>query len=192
MTMWPPPGEPFPSGERGSVSDRDLQLAHAVARGMTAEVGLPHSRITIEVQNRIVLLSGTVDAPQTKELAGETARHVDGVRDVRNDIRVSRAADQSADAATSASGHDAFDQITERLFADIPPRGSSRHRTTKVAALLAALLTAALSVFMVRYGWIGVLIGCAVASVVLHIAHGQRSTSRNDRSPRAGHGHDGQ
>lgn len=188
MMMWPLPDDGSFSDRRRPqpANDPDLQLAYSVAIRMAANPELQHQRITIEVQNRVVLLSGTVDSQGTQQTAGDTARQVDGVRDVCNDIRVDRPADQPAAAVTATSSHDPFDQITQRLSAELRPAGRASRRLRRLGVVvLAALLWAALSVLMVRDAWISVAVTCAVAAVAVHFAHGRRhrTTAENDEAP---------
>jgi hypothetical protein len=152
---------------------------------MAADPDLQHGRITIEVQNGVVLLSGTVDAPQTRQTAGDTARHVDGVLDVCNDIHVNQPDGQPHDDAT-ASTSDAFDEIARHLSEHLPPAGRTPRRAAKVTGgvLAALVLWAALCVLMVRYGPIGVAVTCAVAAITLHVAHGRRRRPRRTRNVR--------
>lgn len=46
-------------------------------------------KVNVDTQGGVVHLRGTVASEQIKQRAGEVAREVDGVRDIKNDLRVS-------------------------------------------------------------------------------------------------------
>ncbi len=88
--MWPMPDDGFYwAGRRFSATDSpDVRLAFRVAERLPADAR--SRRVTVEVQNRVVLLTGTVDTRATKEALGELARSIGGVADVCNALRVDR------------------------------------------------------------------------------------------------------
>ena len=59
--------------------------------------------ISTDVENGTVHLTGTVESDIDKDLAGELAKGIDGVVDVRNDLRVEAKNARSADAGPERS-----------------------------------------------------------------------------------------
>ncbi|MEU7978644.1 BON domain-containing protein [Micromonospora sp. NPDC049081] len=88
---WPLPDdswlrpEPDPPGPPGD----DVRLAAEVAYRIVGGVGLRARRITVTVQNRVVILGGVVPDVEARQLAGEVAWRVPGVADVCNALRLS-------------------------------------------------------------------------------------------------------
>jgi hyperosmotically inducible protein len=60
--------------------------------------------INTDVDNGMVRLSGTVDSSIDRDLAGELAKGVDGVVDVKNELKIDQKAAQVA--STKAANHD--------------------------------------------------------------------------------------
>lgn len=87
--------------------DGKLEVAYALNRHLS-----PFS-IDTSVENGIVSLSGEVGSEIDKELAGEVARNIEGIEDVRNDLIVRQGGTEAA--AGAAEPADADD---ERTFAD--------------------------------------------------------------------------
>jgi hyperosmotically inducible periplasmic protein len=65
----------------------DATITTKVKATIVNELGLS-SQIGVETMQNVVQLTGFVDSPQIKTRAGEIARSVSGVRDVRNNIIV--------------------------------------------------------------------------------------------------------
>jgi hypothetical protein len=77
---------------RGPRSYRraDDRICEDVNERLTADPRVDASDIEVRVQNGEVTLSGSVDDRRTRRLAEEIIEDLPGVRDVRNDLRVSR------------------------------------------------------------------------------------------------------
>ncbi|MFI7609332.1 BON domain-containing protein [Micromonospora sp. NPDC049366] len=85
MLPWPYPDEPAsgPEGDPGP-QDEDVRLAALVAQGLCNDWSTRRQQITVTVQNRVVILTGTVGSPQARAAAGQLAWDVPGVFDVCN------------------------------------------------------------------------------------------------------------
>ena len=78
------------SGRQGVAGYSDDRAT--TARVKTALLGDPvvaGTQIDVTTYEDVVQLSGFVDSQQEKQRAGDIARKVDGVRDVRNDLVIS-------------------------------------------------------------------------------------------------------
>lgn len=64
----------------------DATITTKVKASITGDLGL--KQIGVETMQNVVQLSGFVDSPQTKVRAGEIARGISGVKEVRNNIIV--------------------------------------------------------------------------------------------------------
>ena len=65
----------------------DATITTKVKATIVNELGLS-SQIGVETMQNVVQLTGFVDSPQTKARAGEIARGISGVKDVKNNIIV--------------------------------------------------------------------------------------------------------
>ncbi|WP_416904229.1 BON domain-containing protein [Micromonospora echinospora] len=77
------PAEPSPPAE----SD-DRRLAAEVTQRLNGNRLTRRQRIVVEVQNRVVILGGTVESPDVRLTAGELAWGVRDVADVCNTLRL--------------------------------------------------------------------------------------------------------
>jgi hyperosmotically inducible periplasmic protein len=75
-----------PSIEGSRVEDLEIKTSILEAFTRSAELG--GQQIEVKVENRIVLLSGSVETPSQKNGAEQTARAVSGVAGVTNDLGV--------------------------------------------------------------------------------------------------------
>ncbi|MFU8871663.1 BON domain-containing protein [Micromonospora sp. SL4-19] len=82
---WPfPENNPFVGGDGAHDDDHDLRLAALVAQRLSADWATRRQQISVSVQNRVVILTGMVGDPNTRQAAGELAWDVPGVFDVCN------------------------------------------------------------------------------------------------------------
>lgn len=65
----------------------DATISTKVRASIINELGM-RQQIGVETMQNVVQLSGFVDSPQTKARAGDIARGVSGVRDVKNNLIV--------------------------------------------------------------------------------------------------------
>ena len=66
----------------------DATITTKVKAAMFDDPALKVMQISVETMQNVVQLSGFVDSEQTKVRAGERARSVAGVREVKNDLVV--------------------------------------------------------------------------------------------------------
>jgi osmotically-inducible protein OsmY len=66
----------------------DATITTKVKAAMFDDPSLKVMQIGVETMQNVVQLSGFVDSEQTKARAGERARSVEGVREVKNDLVV--------------------------------------------------------------------------------------------------------
>jgi hypothetical protein len=147
--MWPLPNDgSFPYGPREPhrAEGPELRLTYQVAEALLADDRTRRQRITVEVQNRVVLLTGVVDCQQTREAAITVTRAVPDVRDVCDGLRMRVAGapfEPGTSAITGLSVADAFDEIVAGLDADEPsperPVGEERQLGGILLVLLAAV-----------------------------------------------------
>jgi osmotically-inducible protein OsmY len=64
----------------------DATISTKVRASIINDLGL--KEISVETMQNVVQLSGFVDSPQIKSRAGDIARNVSGVRDVKNNLIV--------------------------------------------------------------------------------------------------------
>lgn len=80
ITVGEDPGDMAPGADAALVAAIEGQLA-----GTT---GVSAANIDVDVQDGVVTLSGTVRTAEARTKAGEIARSVDGVKSVRNELKV--------------------------------------------------------------------------------------------------------
>jgi hypothetical protein len=138
--MWPMPDDGFSwAGRRFSPTDSpDVRLAFRVAERLQADERSRH--VAVEVQNRVVLLTGSVDSRATKDLLAGVVRSIEGVTDVCNGLRV--------------DGDDVPDRFAS-IVADLAEPDPARDLLPSGLALAGwlcamAVLWAGLSVLLVR------------------------------------------
>jgi osmotically-inducible protein OsmY len=72
----------------GRFERSDTEIAHAVLETLKWDVEVPDDAITARVENRWVMLEGTVDWPYEKDSAERAVRNLAGVRGVTNLIDI--------------------------------------------------------------------------------------------------------
>jgi hypothetical protein len=111
MLTWPTPDDgsfpPFP-GDRQAPDGPDARLAHDVAGRIRAGDPAHRQRITVEVQNGVAILSGTVVSRTARRAAVAAALGVPGVRDVCDALAV---LDEPAPAAGDADDLGIFEVL---------------------------------------------------------------------------------
>jgi hypothetical protein len=193
MMMWPLPDDGwFSNGTRRPhrPDDPDVRLTHEVADALLADERTRRQRITVEVQNRVVLLSGVVDCPQTREVATAVVRHVPEVRDVCNGLRPqaghTAVAGSAALLTTERSESDTFDEIATELRAPKPLSDEPARRTRRLPGLVLVVIVAVISllfgVLLAILGWPILLIGCMVGMVIAQMVFPRRRPTRGRRA----------
>jgi hyperosmotically inducible protein len=69
----------------------DSAITAKVKSALLAEKGLKSTDISVETQNGVVQLSGFVVSSAQTDQAVDVAKHVKGVKDVKNDLRLKSA-----------------------------------------------------------------------------------------------------
>lgn len=77
----------FGMGEGGSYLD-DAAITAKVKTAIFNEPGLKVTRISVATEDHVVELSGSVNSRIERVKAGEVAKRVDGVKRVKNDLKV--------------------------------------------------------------------------------------------------------
>lgn len=131
--MWPLPfdnGQYFPQRPRPAAGV-DVRLTCHVIERILGEPRLADERITVEVQNGVANLFGTVGSLYARVLAADVARSTAGVTDICNRLELARTADVTT--AMEELRPDPFDELVAH-FADDQPR--ARRRSEAGAARL--------------------------------------------------------
>jgi osmotically-inducible protein OsmY len=103
-------------GQRGPHTGRgpkgyqrsDDRIREDVCEVLTQHGNIDASEIEIDVKNGEVTLRGTVDSRQTKRMAEDAIEHLSGVREINNQLRVSR-----GDQGGRSSQSDQSDQSSQ-------------------------------------------------------------------------------
>ncbi|MEV4199885.1 BON domain-containing protein [Micromonospora globbae] len=74
-------------GPEPEPTSDDARLAALVAQRLAIDWTTRHQHIEVAVQNRVVILTGTVTRPEVRQVAGDLAWDVPGVHDVCNTLR---------------------------------------------------------------------------------------------------------
>ena len=72
----------------GSAKHTDTDLAQAVLQALESNVAVPHEKIGVKVDAGWVTLAGEVPLQFQRGAAEQAVRHLEGVRGIRNDIRL--------------------------------------------------------------------------------------------------------
>jgi hypothetical protein len=81
------PGRPVPP-EKADVEDLDNGLVDVVVVRLCRDLRTCDQDITVQVQNRVVILTGTVDSAGTVAVASDHAWQTPGISDVCNRLHV--------------------------------------------------------------------------------------------------------
>lgn len=186
---WPMPDDRwnFQGARRPAPQvDGDVRMTYQVADALLADDRTRNQRISVEVQNGVVLLGGTVRDQQTAEVVTALVRQAPGVRDVCNAMRTrAKTTLEPDDVALATSGHresEAFDEIVATLS---PREGPSHPRAEatwrmpgQVRLFLVAVVMLLLGWLVMKLGWPGVLIACGVGAVMVEIYARRRRKNR--------------
>jgi hypothetical protein len=173
--MWPLPGDGwnFQGARRpGRGDDADVRLTYEVADALLGDERTRRQRVTVEVQNAVVLLSGTVQDQQTAEVVIAVVRQVPGVRDICNSLRTrvteTPEADHGALATSGQRESEVFDEIVAAMSppetSSHPRESSTRRMPGQAHVLLVAVVLLLLGWLVMKLGWPGLLIACGVAA----------------------------
>ncbi len=84
---WPQAGRGAPGADAVATagdSHVDVQLAHRVADRIISDPAIHGGQMEISVQNRVVILDGSIDSAAARDAAGRQAWSTPGVHDVCN------------------------------------------------------------------------------------------------------------
>ncbi|MBO3744215.1 BON domain-containing protein [Actinoplanes flavus] len=148
--MWPLPPEDGPAFHRKArpATRPDVELTCRVIRRILDDPRLARERVTVEAQNGVVTLLGTVTRRQARVTAADLARATPGVTDICNRLRLV----PGADSLAPAERPDPFDELVTDWDATV------EHRPMRVRLLVAAAAATAVATAMVpvlllpRYG----------------------------------------
>lgn len=76
------------AGQKTGVTVDDTVITTKVKSKIALDEGLKVFQIHVDTHDGVVMLSGFVDTPETAERAVDQARRVEGVKLVRNEMRV--------------------------------------------------------------------------------------------------------
>lgn len=138
--MWPLPYDDHWQDRRPRpATSPDIQLTGQVIERILTDPRLDRERITIEVQNGVVNLIGTVTSLHARLTAAEIARTTPGVLDICNRLELARTADVTA--TMEQIRVDPFDELVAHW--DEPRRPATspgRVRMLKGAAVMLATI----------------------------------------------------
>ena len=181
MMMWPF----FLDGEspgRHDAADADADLSRRVGQMLTADPAIRRHGITITVQNRVVMLSGTVDSRHIRDAITAQVHQVPGVRDICDALVV------RDDAPSTASGGigeqdwiDAFESLVAPLRERTPERCAApapARRTGTAAARGLDMTAAVLVVLIVVLAWPAVLMFWSLVALMAGVLLDRRPPRR--------------
>lgn len=168
---WPIPGDGFPY-ERWSrpATHPEAAAAWRVLTRLRDDALLRDERITVEVQNRVAILHGTVRSAQARDVATRLARGVDTVDEVSNRLRLARRRTEKT-PSEATTDPDPFDDIVRHLTdgtADGPGRAA---QASRVAVALSLPLAAVCALLLIPrdHGPLFAIVAAALTIVgVLH------------------------
>jgi hypothetical protein len=183
----PEDGDGARPARRMDPAGPDVRLAYRVAQNLVADDRIRLQRITIVVQNRVVILTGHADA-EIREAVGRIARDSEGVRDVCNLISVP--AGRAPVATEPDDPQRRFDEIVAPLREREPrwETGLQAPFHTSVPMYLLLLVAFGWSLLLVaavELGWQIILIGVGAGVLSVLSSHLLRALgSRLRRSGR--------
>lgn len=163
-----------------SAMTLDARLAQRIAALLRVHPQTRGARVTVEVQNGVVLLAGTVESTLLKQAVGDLARATGGVRDVCNMMSAVHADErpmtlQGEPAVVGFAGESDSDDISRR-FDFIMARSFARAPVPRPRFWAAVFAGASagwwlLVILVMSVGWPGAVIGCMGAAAALRIFH---------------------
>ncbi|MCO8277322.1 BON domain-containing protein [Actinoplanes sp. TRM 88003] len=132
-------------------SDADGELARRIAEALAADERYRRQPLAVQVQNRVAILTGTVESPEVYDAVTSYVRGTPGVRDLCDGIIV-----QDGEARMRDARH--FGELAARLAVQ-PVQGTRRGRPAAVVARLVMLAVTALIVIIEIAGWLAAVFG---------------------------------
>jgi hypothetical protein len=166
-----------------------MRLTCQVIERILADPRLEAERITVEVQNGVVNLFGSVSTFYARVVAADLARSTPGVLDICNRLELARTADLTD--GLPDLWPDPFDELVAHWNIEQQATSLSTGRRVKANLLTAAAALATIGaallwlVLLPRFGGAGLIIvlPCAGAAVALAILAGRERMSSGDGDP---------
>ncbi|WP_052720713.1 BON domain-containing protein [Actinoplanes rectilineatus] len=171
--MWPLPYDDGSWFDRRTdpANDPDLRLTGQVVERLLESPELRQERITVEAQNRVVTLTGSVTSPHVRATVAALVRDTPGVVDICNRLRLTRAAFDDVRP-------DPFDALVAgwATASEPLPVWSTRRKVIIILATLANVLAAGLAlVLLPEHGVFGLffVVPCVAVATVLAASVGR-------------------
>jgi osmotically-inducible protein OsmY len=117
-----------------SVRVEDLEIRSAILESFARSPELGGKNIEVKAENRVVTLSGAVDTPAQKNGAEQTARAVDGVAGVTNNLTVTNPQAATEPPSTTAAPADPGMDLAKRVKFELYETGAFDILTMNVKA----------------------------------------------------------
>ncbi|MBU2670931.1 BON domain-containing protein [Actinoplanes bogorensis] len=125
----------------------DAELARRVAETFAADERFRRQPVAVQVQNGVVILTGTVESPEVYDSLTAVVRKTDGVRDLCDGLLVRDGARQFGELAAQLA------------LAPASTRRTRRGAPAAVAARAIMIATAVVIVLIEVAGWLAALFG---------------------------------
>lgn len=162
MWLWPWPDEEFSRRHSGATDDPDTRIALDVVGRLCEDARLRGQQVTVEVQNRVLILTGTVGSPDTRNAVVASARGVAGIREVCDMLRVS--------GSPHAGDEEVFDRIVGGLTTETSGASTPGAPAKDRRVLLALLAWGLLSLLTAMLGLAAAAAVAIIAGIVLTLA----------------------
>jgi osmotically-inducible protein OsmY len=123
-----------PAAQPSSESTRveDLEIRTAILESFARSPELGGKNIEVKVENRMVTLAGLVETPAQRNGAEQTARAVDGVAGVTNNLAVTNPQAATEPPAAAVSTADANAELAKRIEFELYRTGAFDTLTMKI------------------------------------------------------------
>jgi len=121
-----------PSSESAHVEDLEIRVAILEALTHSRELG--GKNIDVKVDNRVVTLTGSVETPAQKSGAEQSARAVDGVAGVTNNLTVTNPQAAMEPPAAGSSPGDSSADLAKRVEFDLFRTNAFNTQTMQIRA----------------------------------------------------------
>ncbi|MCY1145457.1 BON domain-containing protein [Actinoplanes sp. Pm04-4] len=133
------------------LDDADRDLARRIAEALAADERYRRQPLAVQVQNRVVILTGTVESPEIYDAVTSSVRATTGVRDLCDGILVQDGESRMREARQ-------FGELAARLAVQ-PASGTRRGRPAAVVARVVMLAVTAIIVVIEVAGWLAAVFG---------------------------------
>ena len=168
MGLWP--DEEFSRRRHsGATDDPDARITFDVVGRLCEDARLRGQQVTVEVQNQVLILAGTVDSPDTRDAVVASARSVSDIREVCDMLRAPGSQSPGDDEAFARLVGGSTTQVSGASTPDVPVK--NRRVLLTVLALLAWGL---MSLLMTMLGITAAVAVAITAGIVLTLSVGHR------------------